>query len=74
MERQLPPFEDYVKNSEITSCIYILFAAIMPGFKSLTQETIDWMKSEPKIAISTGMIGRYWDDIGSHDVSYLRLN
>ncbi|KAL1542974.1 cis-muuroladiene synthase-like [Salvia divinorum] len=67
MERNLPPFEDYVKNSEITSCIYIMFAAIMPGFKSLTQETIDWMKSEPKIAISTGMIGRYWDDIGSHD-------
>ncbi|XP_047975872.1 cis-muuroladiene synthase-like [Salvia hispanica] len=67
MERKLPPFEDYVKNSEITSCIYIMFAAIIPGFKSLTQETIDWMKSEPKIAISTGMIGRYWDDIGSHD-------
>ncbi|KAL1542975.1 cis-muuroladiene synthase-like [Salvia divinorum] len=67
MERKLPPFEDYVKNSEITSAIFILFAAIIPGFKSLTQETIDWMKSEPKIAISTGMIGRYWNDIGSHD-------
>ncbi|KAG6435392.1 hypothetical protein SASPL_100264 [Salvia splendens] len=66
MERQLPPFEDYVKNSEITSCIFIMFAAIIPGFKSLTQETIDWMKSDPKIATSTGMIGRYWDDIGSH--------
>ncbi|KAG6435391.1 hypothetical protein SASPL_100263 [Salvia splendens] len=67
MERKLPPFEDYVKNSEITSCIFLLFAAIIPGFKSLTQETIDWMKSEPKIAISTGMLGRYSDDIGSHD-------
>ncbi|KAG6432089.1 hypothetical protein SASPL_103662 [Salvia splendens] len=66
MERKMPPFEDYVKNSEITSCIFIMFAAIIPGFKSLTQETIEWMKSEPKIAISTGMIGRYWDDIGSH--------
>ncbi|KAG6435394.1 hypothetical protein SASPL_100266 [Salvia splendens] len=67
MERKLPPFEDYVKNSEITSCIFLLFAAISPGFMSLTQETIDWMKSEPKIAISTGMLGRYSDDIGSHD-------
>ncbi|XP_047979542.1 gamma-cadinene synthase-like, partial [Salvia hispanica] len=66
MERKLPPFEDYVKNSEITSCIFILFAAIIPGFESLNQETIDWMKSEPKIAISTGLVGRYWDDIGSH--------
>ncbi|KAL1542976.1 cis-muuroladiene synthase-like [Salvia divinorum] len=67
MGRQLPPFEDYVKNSEITSAIYIMFATIIPGFKSLTQETIDWMKSEPKIAVSSGLVGRYLDDIGSHE-------
>lgn len=68
-ERQMPSFQDYVKNSEVTSCIYILFASIIPGLESVTQETIDWMKSEPSFAIAVGMIGRYWDDIGSHEVS-----
>ncbi|KAH6770143.1 hypothetical protein C2S52_014946 [Perilla frutescens var. hirtella] len=67
MERQMPSFQDYAKNSEITSCIYMIFAGTILGFKSATQETIDWIKSEPKIAISSGMIGRYWDDIGSHE-------
>ncbi|KAL1544618.1 cis-muuroladiene synthase-like [Salvia divinorum] len=35
MGRQLPSFQDYLENSEITSVIYIMFAAIIPGFKSL---------------------------------------
>ncbi|KAH6769410.1 hypothetical protein C2S51_014746 [Perilla frutescens var. frutescens] len=67
MERQMPCFASYVKNSEITSCVYLMFAAIISGLKPATQETIDWMKNEPNFAISTAMIGRYWDDIGSHE-------
>ncbi|KAH6831339.1 hypothetical protein C2S53_010992 [Perilla frutescens var. hirtella] len=67
MERQMPSFQEYAKNSEVTSCIYIIFAGIILGLKSATKGTIGWIKSEPKIAISTGMIGRYWDDIGSHE-------
>ncbi|KAH6816227.1 hypothetical protein C2S51_021047 [Perilla frutescens var. frutescens] len=67
MQRQMPSFQDYAKNSEITSTVSIMFASIIPGLKSATKETIDWMKSEPKIAISTGMIGRYSDDINSHE-------
>ena len=66
----MPPFKDYVKNSEITSAIYIMFAFTIPGLKSVSQETIDWLKREPKIAISSGLAGRYLDDIGSHEVSY----
>nr|O48935.1 RecName: Full=Beta-farnesene synthase [Mentha x piperita]AAB95209.1 (E)-B-farnesene synthase [Mentha x piperita]AEA49038.1 (E)-beta-farnesene synthase 1 [Mentha asiatica]AEA49040.1 (E)-beta-farnesene synthase 1 [Mentha asiatica] len=65
MERQLPSFQDYVKNSEKTSCIYTMFASIIPGLKSVTQETIDWIKSEPTLATSTAMIGRYWNDTSS---------
>ncbi|XP_042047639.1 cis-muuroladiene synthase-like [Salvia splendens] len=67
MGRQMPPFKDYVKNSEITSAIYSMFAFTIPGLKSVSQETIDWLKSEPKIAISSGLAGRYLDDIGSHE-------
>nr|Q5SBP5.1 RecName: Full=Gamma-cadinene synthase; AltName: Full=(+)-gamma-cadinene synthase [Ocimum basilicum]AAV63787.1 gamma-cadinene synthase [Ocimum basilicum] len=66
MEKQMPPFKDYLKNSEITSCIYIMFASIIPGLKSFTQEAIDWIKNEPNFAVKAGLIGRYWDDIGSH--------
>ncbi|KAH6763724.1 hypothetical protein C2S51_014973 [Perilla frutescens var. frutescens] len=73
MEGQMPSFQEYAKNSEVTSCIYIIFSGIILGLKSATKETIDWIKSEPKIAISTGMMGRYWDDIGSHEVSLTNI-
>ncbi|XP_042059247.1 cis-muuroladiene synthase-like [Salvia splendens] len=67
MGRQLPSFQDYLQNSEITSVVYIMFAAIIPGFKSLTQETIDWIRNMPKLAKPTSRIGRYYDDIGTHE-------
>nr|QBP05430.1 cedrol synthase [Leucosceptrum canum] len=67
MERQMPSFEEYVKNSEITSCVYVLFTALFPFLKSATKETIDWLLSEPQLAISTAMIGRFCDDLGSHE-------
>lgn len=73
MGRQLPSFQDYLENSEITSVVYIMFAAIIPGFKSLTQETIDWIRSMPKLAKPTSRIGRYYDDIGTHEVSIIFL-
>nr|U3LW50.1 RecName: Full=Tau-cadinol synthase; Short=LaCADS; AltName: Full=(+)-gamma-cadinene synthase; AltName: Full=Gamma-cadinene synthase [Lavandula angustifolia]AGL98418.1 cadinol synthase [Lavandula angustifolia] len=65
--QSMPSFQDYAKNSEITSCIYIMSASVFHGLESVTQETIDWLKNEPNFAVSTGMIGRYWDDIGSHE-------
>ncbi|XP_047938050.1 cis-muuroladiene synthase-like [Salvia hispanica] len=67
MGRKLPSFQDYLENSEITSVVYITFAAIIPGFESLTQETIDWIRTMPKLAKPTSRIGRYYDDIGSHE-------
>ncbi|XP_047948783.1 cis-muuroladiene synthase-like [Salvia hispanica] len=66
MERKVPSFQDYLRNSEITSCIYIMFAATIPGLKSVTQQTIDWINTQPKLVTSTAMLGRYWDDLGSH--------
>ncbi|XP_042059110.1 cis-muuroladiene synthase-like isoform X3 [Salvia splendens] len=67
MGRKLPSFQDYLENSEITSDVYIMFAAIIPGFESLTQETIDWIRTMPKLAKPTSTIGRYYDDLGSHE-------
>ena len=74
MGRKLPSFQDYLENSEITSVVYITFAAIIPGFESLTQETIDWIRTMPKLAKPTSRIGRYYDDIGSHEVSFVLIS
>ncbi|KAL7105814.1 hypothetical protein ACP275_07G069200 [Erythranthe tilingii] len=67
MERKMPPLEEYLKNSVITSCVFVMFTAHFPGMKSVTQETIDWLLSNPKIVVSTAMIGRHIDDLGSHE-------
>ncbi|KAH6774986.1 hypothetical protein C2S52_012547 [Perilla frutescens var. hirtella] len=67
MERQMPPFEEYMTNSVITSCIYVMFVAIVPGMKSVTEEAVQWLLSEPKIVISTAKMGRTLDDLGSHE-------
>ncbi|KAK4435853.1 Gamma-cadinene synthase [Sesamum alatum] len=67
MEREMPTFEDYFKNSVITSCIYVMFTALVPGMKSITKETIDWLLSEPNIVISTARMGRHLEDLGSHE-------
>ncbi|KAH6785025.1 hypothetical protein C2S51_037480 [Perilla frutescens var. frutescens] len=67
MERQMPPFEEYMTNSVFTSCIYVMFMAFVPGMKSVTEEVVQWLLSEPKIVISTAKMGRTLDDLGSHE-------
>nr|QEY10185.1 terpene synthase 1 [Scutellaria barbata] len=67
MERQMPSFEEYMNNSMITSCIYVMFTSLVPGIQSITKETIDWLLSEPKIVISTAKMGRHLEDLASHE-------
>ncbi|KAL0452014.1 UNVERIFIED_CONTAM: Gamma-cadinene synthase [Sesamum latifolium] len=67
MEREMPTFEDYFKNSVITSCIYVMFTALVPGMNSVTKDTVDWLLSEPNIVISTARMGRHLEDLGSHE-------
>ncbi|KAL7105738.1 hypothetical protein ACP275_07G063500 [Erythranthe tilingii] len=67
MERQMPSFDVYINNSVITSCIYVIFTALSPGMKSVTEETINWLLGEPKIVISTAKMGRHLEDLGSHE-------
>lgn len=68
MERKMPSFEEYMTNSVFTSCIYVMFTALVPGMKSVTPEAVDWLLSEPKIVISTAKMGRHLEDLGSHEV------
>ncbi|KAL8491167.1 hypothetical protein ACS0TY_022989 [Phlomoides rotata] len=54
MEKQMPSFEEYM-----------MFTALIAGIKSVTKEDIDWLLSEPKIVISTAMMGRHLQDLSS---------
>ncbi|GER55361.1 Cis-muuroladiene synthase [Striga asiatica] len=67
MERQMPSFDDYMNNSVITGCMYVMFSALIPGLKSATKDIVDWLASEPKLLISTGKMGRHLEDLGSED-------
>ncbi|GER41914.1 beta-farnesene synthase [Striga asiatica] len=60
-------FEDYVVNTVITSVLYVTCAATVPGLKSVSEETIDWLKSQPKMIRASAMVCRYLDDLGSHE-------
>lgn len=66
---EMPAFKDYLTNTAITSCVYVLCAASVPGMKSVTKETIGWLINEPKIIISSAKICRHLDNLGSHEVS-----
>ncbi|GFQ04033.1 gamma-cadinene synthase [Phtheirospermum japonicum] len=67
MERQMPPFEVYMTNSVVTSCIYEMLMSLLPGIESATKQSADWLVSEPKILISTAKLGRHLEDLGSHE-------
>ncbi|PIM97842.1 Gamma-curcumene synthase [Handroanthus impetiginosus] len=73
-KQELPSFEEYYANSLITSTAYVIFIALVPGMKSVTKETIDWLLSEPKIVITTNKMSRYYDDLGSYELIGQDLN
>lgn len=74
----MPGYEEYMRNSVITSCMYVMFTSLVPGMKSVNEETVQWLLSEPKIVISTAKMGRTLEDLGSHEVSddkiYIQLH
>ncbi|KAL1543029.1 gamma-cadinene synthase-like [Salvia divinorum] len=67
MERQMPGFEEYMENSVITSCMYVMFTSLAPGMKSVDESAVQWLLGEPKIVISTAKMGRTLEDLGSHE-------
>lgn len=67
MEQRMPTFEEYMNNSVVTSCIYVMFLALVPGMESVTEQDIQWFLSEPKLVISTAKMGRHLEDLGSHE-------
>ncbi|KAL0459221.1 UNVERIFIED_CONTAM: Gamma-cadinene synthase [Sesamum latifolium] len=67
MGGQMPTYEEYIVNTVLTSCIYAILLAIIPGIKSASQETIDWLMTEPKGLVASTRVCRYADDVGSDE-------
>ncbi|KAK6121266.1 hypothetical protein DH2020_044969 [Rehmannia glutinosa] len=67
MERKIPSFEDFMKNSLITSSVHLMLLATVPSIESWTKEIIDWLMSNPQILVSTAKLGRFLDDIATEE-------
>ncbi|XP_057766272.1 LOW QUALITY PROTEIN: gamma-cadinene synthase-like [Salvia miltiorrhiza] len=67
MEREMPCYEEYMKNSVITSGIYVISTALVPTSKYFNEEAIQWLLSAPKIVTSTAKLGRQLQDLASHE-------
>ncbi|KAK4419565.1 Cis-muuroladiene synthase [Sesamum alatum] len=67
MGQQTPTFEEYVANMMFTSSIYLILSSTIPGMKSASKQTIDWLMGEPKIVSASATIGRYSNDLGSYE-------
>ncbi|KAK6119786.1 hypothetical protein DH2020_046469 [Rehmannia glutinosa] len=68
MGQQIPSFEEYIVNSEITSCIYVISSWTIMGMKSaVSKEIIDWLMSQPKIIIASAKVCRHLDDLSSFE-------
>ncbi|KAL0435408.1 UNVERIFIED_CONTAM: Gamma-curcumene synthase [Sesamum radiatum] len=65
---QLPTYEEYLDNTVVTSCIYVFVTVGIPGLKSISKESIDWLMSEStKPLIASTRICRHADDISSDE-------
>ncbi|KAL0435410.1 UNVERIFIED_CONTAM: Gamma-cadinene synthase [Sesamum radiatum] len=65
---QMPTYEEYLVNTIITSCIYVFLTVGIPGLKSISKESIDWLMSEPnKALIASTRVCRHANDIGSDE-------
>ncbi|KAG6395260.1 hypothetical protein SASPL_145901 [Salvia splendens] len=67
LEGNLPPFEEYLKLGQITSTYDYLVPASFMGIGSTRKEDFEWLSEKPKILVSTLIIGRLLDDIGSYE-------
>ena len=70
LEGNLPSFEEYLMLGQITSTYDYLVPASFMGIGSTRKEDFEWLSEKPKILVSTLIIGRLLDDIGSYEVTH----
>ncbi|KAL3618151.1 hypothetical protein CASFOL_038472 [Castilleja foliolosa] len=65
MRQEMPSFQEYIENSVFGGCLFAISSQTIPGMKSVSNETIDWLMSVPKISVSSAKACRYLDDVSS---------
>uniref|UniRef100_A0A7N0TC98 Uncharacterized protein n=1 Tax=Kalanchoe fedtschenkoi TaxID=63787 RepID=A0A7N0TC98_KALFE len=69
-KKQIPTMEEYMQLSFASSSITSLLILSYAGMGDIvTKEVFDWIFSEPTFVIASQKIGRFLDDIVSHEVS-----
>ncbi|XP_051141785.1 cis-muuroladiene synthase-like [Andrographis paniculata] len=63
---KMPTLEAYNDNIIITSTVYLLSTPALLGMKSATDEVFHWLHNRPKFVLAAARIGRFLDDLGSH--------
>ncbi|KAL3618153.1 hypothetical protein CASFOL_038474 [Castilleja foliolosa] len=66
MRQEMPSFQEYIENSVFGGCLFAISSQTIPGMKSVSKETIDWLMSVPKISVASAKACRYnLDDVSS---------
>ncbi|KAG8389007.1 hypothetical protein BUALT_Bualt02G0184600 [Buddleja alternifolia] len=66
MERKLPTFDEYFANTYFTGCIEVMYIPVILGMEFVSQQTIDWLMSKPEIVVAASNVGRYLEDLCTH--------
>ncbi|GFP87017.1 beta-farnesene synthase [Phtheirospermum japonicum] len=54
--QELPCFEEYIENSVMAGCFFAICSMTIPGMKSVTKETVDWLMSVPNIIVASSKV------------------
>ena len=67
--QQIPTMEEYMSVALVTSAYSMLATTSFVGMgDAVTEETFDWVFSQPKIVRASAIICRLMDDMVSHKV------
>ncbi|XP_071689626.1 10-epi-juneol synthase-like isoform X2 [Rutidosis leptorrhynchoides] len=68
--RHVPSYLEYSKNGIVTSTYNVFTKSCLMGMADIvTEETLAWYDSLPKILEATGLLGRLYNDVTSFQVS-----
>ncbi|XP_022154019.1 (-)-germacrene D synthase-like [Momordica charantia] len=63
----IPTMEEYLRVGKVTSCYYLFSPISFLGMGDVaSMEAFEWIESDPKSLIASGVIGRVMNDITSH--------
>ncbi|CAJ1956842.1 unnamed protein product [Sphenostylis stenocarpa] len=73
-EGYIPTYDEYKVNGIFTSCFPLFITAFIGFGEFATEETFDWISSDPNIIQAASIIGRVLDDMASHKFEQQRVH